>query len=711
MDNLLSWTEQVLIFASVGSALPILFRVRHPRTQLAYCHALLAICLLLPLIQPWQHPVLAVVSRSLNSTDSEAGGQAPAPPAPPQVNAGTPANPAPRDRAGAGTAAATSAIAPGIPASRLIFWVLVAGAVGKLCWLLGGLWQIRRCRIAAMPLYPIPESVEAANALTHAQALFCISSDVPGPVMLGWLAPVVLMPESFLALSEEAQCGVACHELLHVQRHDWLITVFEELAGALFWFNPAIWWLLAQTRLAREQLVDAEVIRLTVAREPYLDALLAIARARPALDLAPSPLFLRRRHLTHRMHSLLMEVSMSRLRLAASYSSIVAILGFTSWFVLTSFPLTGSPQIKQVPGAAGVENLPEIAANRRQAVALPAAPRPAVSQPNASPVPVPSDPLELVTGDAQVPATPADRAAALALLERAKQNSQLHLPGWTPPHRLDASFTASGNVAYTGSGTFSETWLSGQNWRWTTELGAFSQVRIGFHGRPFDDKPVAETPMRVHMLRSAIFWDTRQTPSNAMIRTASAQWNGQPVTCLLISRMVAPPTQGRLWEEEEFCIDNASGLLKIHSIAPGTYAAYSYSANLFHDRAMPQRIAVHVGGVLALDAQISVTDVDSVDPTLMTPTPEMVANGPAFVEVNPERFPMEVPNPSVRGIQPVIVVAEIDGQGNVVEEEVSAAADPALAQSALDLVMKTHFGQVGSHRETYVNVKFVPASR
>jgi len=45
---------------------------------------------------------------------------------------------------------------------------------------------------------------------------------------------------------------------LHVRRHDWLITLIEELAGTLLWFNPAIWLLLAQTRLAREQLVDAE---------------------------------------------------------------------------------------------------------------------------------------------------------------------------------------------------------------------------------------------------------------------------------------------------------------------------------------------------------------------------------------------------------------------------------------------------------------------
>src|SRR5580704_3327927 len=272
--NLLAWTEQAFVLAATGSLLLAIFRIRHPWTKLAYCHALLVVCLVLPWIQPWRRA----------------------------------------------TAPST------IPQSRLIVWLLIAGGVAKLGWLLAGLWRIRKCRISSMPMYPIPESVRAASAVTHADALFCVSSEVPGPVMLGWLTPVVLLPESFLTMAEEAQCGVACHELLHVRRHDWLVTVLEELAGTLLWFNPAIWPLLAQARLAREQLVDAEVVRLTASRDSYIDALLAIARAGSRLDLAPAPLFLRRRHLTQRVHCLLKETAPSKLRLVSSYAPITAIL-------------------------------------------------------------------------------------------------------------------------------------------------------------------------------------------------------------------------------------------------------------------------------------------------------------------------------------------------------------------------------------------------
>jgi hypothetical protein len=44
--NLLTCMVQTVVFALVAALLPILFRVRHPKTQLYYCHAALAFCLI-----------------------------------------------------------------------------------------------------------------------------------------------------------------------------------------------------------------------------------------------------------------------------------------------------------------------------------------------------------------------------------------------------------------------------------------------------------------------------------------------------------------------------------------------------------------------------------------------------------------------------------------------------------------------------------------
>src|SRR5262249_55290008 len=155
------------------------------------------------------------------------------------------------------------------PWRQILAWIMLAGMFGRLCWTASGLWMIRRHLKEAMPLFPIPQTIKDAVDRTRADAAFCVSPNNVGPVTVGIFRPVVLVPESFVTLDPDAQCAVACHELLHVRRRDWLVTLLEEITGALFWFHPGFWWVLAQARLAREQLVDAEVVRLTSARHPY----------------------------------------------------------------------------------------------------------------------------------------------------------------------------------------------------------------------------------------------------------------------------------------------------------------------------------------------------------------------------------------------------------------------------------------------------------
>ena len=242
--------------------------------------------------------------------------------------------------------------------------VLAAGLLVQLALMSGGLWRIRRCRIAATPLYPVPDAMRAAAAITQADALFCVSEEATGPVMLGWLAPVVLLPASFLTLDDEAQCGIACHELLHVKRGDWLVTLVEGFAGALLWFNPGVWLLLSEARLAREQLVDAESVRLTESLESDIDALLAIAREHVWSDLAAAPSFLHRSHLTQRMQLLLADAPTSAARLAGSLFPIAGILGCSIWFACATFPMLGQagPEPAHSAIAADSRALPRLPA-------------------------------------------------------------------------------------------------------------------------------------------------------------------------------------------------------------------------------------------------------------------------------------------------------------------------------------------------------------
>jgi beta-lactamase regulating signal transducer with metallopeptidase domain len=237
-SNLLAYSAQVLALVAVGALLPLVFRLRHPRAHLVYCQVLLVASLVLPALQPWPRPVIVVpVSNATPTT-----GGVPLPPRPPAT--------------------------PRFPIERTVLLALGAGAVARALWLLVGLMRLRRYRANATPLYPLPAAMEAARERTGAEAVVCLSQDVGGPVTFGVLYPVILLPPAVLDQPAEAQFGIACHEFLHVRRHDWLLTVCEELAGALVWFHPAVWWLLGQIRLAREQVVDRAVVALSEARDP-----------------------------------------------------------------------------------------------------------------------------------------------------------------------------------------------------------------------------------------------------------------------------------------------------------------------------------------------------------------------------------------------------------------------------------------------------------
>jgi hypothetical protein len=319
---------------------------------------------------------------------------------------------------------------------------------------------------------------------------------------------------------------------------------------------------------------------------------------------------------------------------------------------------------------------------------------------------VPPDTHEPVTGAVQVASSPADHAAALYLLERARQNSLTHGRGMQPFH-FTASFTAVG-AADNGAGELTEIWMNGQKWRWTANLGNLSVARTSYRGRLVENVHVDAIPMRAHVLRNEIYWATDEYTVKAQLRTAQIQWNGKPATCILASGVTGAATQiqGRIWQEEEYCVDNTSGLLMMHSIAPGTFAVFGYSANQqFHGRTMPDRITVYVASTLAADASFGITDATSGDDAAIASGSDPVSNEHVVGIQMPARFAIVAPT-GVGKSQSVMIHANVNGDGKVVEEEVSATGDSSLSQAALDLVKGTDFGPTATQRQMYLNIVF-----
>jgi hypothetical protein len=341
----------------------------------------------------------------------------------------------------------------------------------------------------------------------------------------------------------------------------------------------------------------------------------------------------------------------------------------------------------------------------------------AYSQSNPKVAPLPYDPLELATGPTVVPDTPEKRALLLNLLERARQNSAMHTPG-TAPFTMKVSFNSTGNSKNTGYGEVDETWLNGQTWRWSARLGDYSQLRIIYQGMAYDDKPKGFMPLRLQMVRNAVFWPVIGNFAPELLRMATASFQGTDLACMLISGTLndATPTPGRRWEENEFCIDPKSGLLRTHSEAPGIYAIYEYEGALqFHGRTIPRQISVVEGGETVLQIHIDSIEDANTDPNQFVPTHKMLAHGPGAIMTGPFRFPEFVPAPAGYSgiVQPVIVHAIVNEKGKVLDAEVVQSSNLTLTATALGVVWRSSYGpgrRPGPlQREAFINVKFTPA--
>jgi TonB family protein len=312
-NNFIAYCLQVGLLIGASGWLPAALRMRSPKARLLFCHTLLAACLLIPLVQPWRSEAVTAAV---------------------QVSTGATVLVAPA------AARRSWRISPG----EIALAILMAGCMARLGLLATGFWRLRRYRRNSIPLEPEPAwAVEADLRL---------SSEIASPVTFGLFKPVVLLPANFPEFDRGLQDAILCHEILHVRRRDWLAMLAEELVRAGLWFHPAIWWLLGEIQLAREQTVDRAVIDMTKAREQYVDALLTVAGAALQLDLAPAPLFLRKRHLKLRVVSILKEKSMSKTRTVSTLAAGLAILAGACWFVTAAFPLWAAPQA--VTDAAGV---------------------------------------------------------------------------------------------------------------------------------------------------------------------------------------------------------------------------------------------------------------------------------------------------------------------------------------------------------------------
>jgi beta-lactamase regulating signal transducer with metallopeptidase domain len=99
------------------------------------------------------------------------------------------------------------------------------------------------------------------------------------PVTWGILYPIVMLPADAEEWSEEQRRFVLAHELAHVKRLDALTQLLTQVAVALFWFSPFVWYAAARIRAEREHACDDEVILQGTVPSYYAQELLDMVRS------------------------------------------------------------------------------------------------------------------------------------------------------------------------------------------------------------------------------------------------------------------------------------------------------------------------------------------------------------------------------------------------------------------------------------------------
>jgi bla regulator protein BlaR1 len=77
------------------------------------------------------------------------------------------------------------------------------------------------------------------------------------PVTAGCWRPVVLVPAALLSgMSPSLLEALLAHELGHIQRHDYLVNLCQNVIETLLFYHPAVWWISHRIRIEREQIAD-----------------------------------------------------------------------------------------------------------------------------------------------------------------------------------------------------------------------------------------------------------------------------------------------------------------------------------------------------------------------------------------------------------------------------------------------------------------------
>jgi hypothetical protein len=259
---------------------------------------------------------------------------------------------------------------------------------------------------------------------------------------------------------------------------------------------------------------------------------------------------------------------------------------------------------------------------------------PATAQDTRKIAAIPADPLEMVHGPVEAVHALDQKQTTLDLLSKARANSNLRSSPQGYDLKVTFTVNSGGQTEYDGVWHMEDIFDPQHGLHWTANTSGYSITEIIADGKIYADSTLNYIPLRLQEARAALFTaiPAASNLQHAMLRTSNAGFQGTPLSCVLVSggRGVAAAS-GRRWEETEECIDPESGLLKVHSIAPGRYDVYDYTnAPKLAGHVFPSTIRITEAGKTVSEITVdSLKPISDPDPSLFVPTQAMQDRGRA----------------------------------------------------------------------------------
>jgi beta-lactamase regulating signal transducer with metallopeptidase domain len=175
------------------------------------------------------------------------------------------------------------------------------------------------------------------------------------PFTMGFLRPVVFVPEQVLALPDHATECVIAHEIAHVARWDCLWLVLQHTLQAVYFFHPAVWVSGAGLDHERERVCDTLVLAHgDIAGTVYARSILDVVQLELQSIRAPS-LSQHSRRLKMRIHSIVDRTEPRRPRhgLAVITAAILGLFLLPLAGTAHRAPVVATPPLTATIAAAG----------------------------------------------------------------------------------------------------------------------------------------------------------------------------------------------------------------------------------------------------------------------------------------------------------------------------------------------------------------------